>query len=139
MVLARPASRPVAPAFSPARAAPAAKAPRAGPGRAFARFFACPGASAVGFGVAALIAWAVTAGGLFETLLGGRGRYMEDVAGAMLFGIPWALAAIFGAYGYRIPARPWHNAAAIAGIVLWAVVLIGVLASAVLYALDLTD
>lgn len=94
---------------------------------------------AAGFGVAALIAWAVTASGLFETLSGGRGRYIEDVAGAALFGVPWSLAAIFGAYGYRIPARPRHNAAAIAGIVLWAVVLVGVLLSAVLYAADLTD
>ena len=94
----------------------------------------------LGFGIVAVIGWAVASGGLWETLLlGGRGRYMEDTAGAFALGIPWSLGAIFSAYGYRIPAHRWHNAAAIAGIVLWVVVLVGVLLSAVLYAADLTD
>ena len=94
----------------------------------------------LGFGVVAVIGWAVASEGLWETLLlGGRGRYMEDTAGAFALGAVWSLGAIFSAYGYRTPARRWHNAAAIAGIVLWAVVLIGVLLSAVLYAADLTD
>lgn len=94
----------------------------------------------LGFGVVAVIGWAVASGGLWDTLLlGGRGRYMEDTAGAFYLGAVWSMGAIFSAYGYRKPARPWHNAAAIAGIVLWAIVLVGVLLSAVLYAADLTD
>ena len=94
----------------------------------------------LGFGVVAVIGWAVSSAGLWETLfLGGRGRYMQDIAGAFALGIPWTLGAIFSAYGYRTPAYRWHNAAAIAGIVLWAIVLVGVLLSAVLYAADLTD
>jgi hypothetical protein len=94
----------------------------------------------LGFSALALVAWAVSAGGLFETLfLGGRGRYMEDVAGAFVLGVPWLLGAIFSAYGLRRRTRPALNAASWAGIALWAVVLVGVLASALLYAADLTD
>jgi len=94
----------------------------------------------LGFGLVALVGWAIASGGMWDTLLfGGRGRYMVDVGGAFYLGAPWALGAIFSAYGYRKPAHPWHNAAAIAGIVLWALVLVGVLLSAVLYAADLTD
>lgn len=94
----------------------------------------------LGFSLLALVGWALASGGMWATLLlGGRGRYMEDVGGAFYLGAVWALGAIFSAYGYRKPAHPWHNAAAIAGIVLWAAVLVGVLLSACLYAADLTD
>lgn len=94
----------------------------------------------LGFGVIALIGWAIASGGLWDTLfLGGRGRYMNDVGGAFYLGAVWSLGAIFSAYGFRKPAHPGHNAAAIAGIVLWAIVLVGVLLSAVLYAADFTD
>ncbi len=94
----------------------------------------------LGLSAAALVAWAVSAGGLVETLfLGGRGRYMDDVAGAFLLGVPWTLGAIFSAYGLRRGTKPYLNAASWAGIGLWAVVLAGVLASALLYAADLTD
>lgn len=94
----------------------------------------------LGFGLVAVVAWAVNASGLYDTLFfGGRGRYLLDTAGAFFLGAVWALGAIFSVWGYRTPPRPWHNAAAIAGIALWAIVLIGVAASAVLYALDLTD
>lgn len=94
----------------------------------------------LGFGVVAVIGWAVASGGLWDTLLfGSRGRYMEDTAGAFFLGAVWSLGAIFSAYGFRRPAHRGHNAAAIVGIVLWAVVLVGVLLSAVLYAVDLTD
>lgn len=94
----------------------------------------------LGFGVVAVVGWAISSGGMWDTLLfGGRGRYMIDVGGAFYLGAVWSLGAIFSAYGYRRPARPGHNAAAIAGIALWAVVLVGVLLSAVLYAADLTD
>jgi hypothetical protein len=94
----------------------------------------------LGFGVIALVGWAISSGGLWDTLLfGGRGRYMIDVGGAFYLGAVWSLGAIFSAYGFRRPSYRWHNAAAIAGIVLWALVLVGVLLSAVLYAADLTD
>lgn len=94
----------------------------------------------LGLGIVAVVTWAVSSSGLWETLfLGGRGRYMNDVAGAFLFGIAWALGAIFSAYGVRGNTRPHLNVVSAFGIVLWAVVLVGVLASAVLYGLDLTD
>lgn len=95
---------------------------------------------ALGLSVVALIAWAVTAGGLFETLFaGGRGRYMNDTSGAFTLGIPWTLGAIFGAFGLRRRTTPLLAGAAWAAIALWAVVLIGVIASALLYGADLTD
>jgi len=94
----------------------------------------------LGLAALALLAWAVSSGGMWDTLLaGGRGRYMNDTAGAFLLGIPWALGAIFSAYGVRGRTRPLLNVAAFAGIALWAVVLVGVVASALLYAADLTD
>jgi hypothetical protein len=90
--------------------------------------------------VAVLIAWALASQGLWDTLLtGGRGRYMYDTAGAFYLGIPWALGAIFSAYGVRGRTRPHLNAVAFTGIGLWAITLLGVLASALLYAADLTD
>jgi hypothetical protein len=94
----------------------------------------------LGFSAVALVAWAVTSQGLWDTLLAdGRGRYMNDIAGAFTLGIPWTLGAIFSAYGIRGRTRPHLNAVAFTGIGLWAVVLLGVLASALLYAADLTD
>ncbi len=87
-----------------------------------------------------LVIWAFASQGLWETLLlGGRGRYMNDTGGAFVAGIPWAIGAIFGAYGLRARTKPHLNALSWAAIGLWAIVLLGVLASAVLYAMDLTD
>lgn len=94
----------------------------------------------LGLSAVALGAWAVVSQGLWATLFfEGRGHYGTDTMGAFLFGIPWALGAIFSAYGVRANTKPYLNAAAIVGIVLWAVVLLGVLTSALLYAADLTD
>ncbi|PZQ88099.1 MAG: hypothetical protein DI534_11525 [Leifsonia xyli] len=84
--------------------------------------------------------WAVMSGGLFETLIfGGRGRYMTDIGGAFYTGVAWTLGAIFSAYGLRGRTRPAPNIAAWVGIGLWALTLIGVVTSALLYAADLTD
>lgn len=94
----------------------------------------------LGFAMVALIAWAITAGGLFDTLFaGGRGRYMNDTFGPFLLGIPWALGAIFSAFGMRHPSTTGRTVASIVGIALWAIVLAGVAASSILYGLDLTD
>lgn len=94
----------------------------------------------LGFSALALLAWGLTSQGLWETLLAdGRGRYMNDTLGAFVLGIPWALGAIFSAYGVRRRTKPHLNAVAFTGIGLWAIVLAGVLASALLYAADLTD
>jgi hypothetical protein len=94
----------------------------------------------LGFAVLALVAWAMASQGLWETLLlDGRGRYMNDTAGAFYLGVPWVLGAIFCAYGVRGRTKPHLNAVAFTGIGLWAIVLLGVLASALLYAADLTD
>jgi len=94
----------------------------------------------LGFSLVAFVAWAVNAGGLFETVFAnGRGRYMLDTVGPFYFGIPWVLGATFSAYGLRRGAPRARTAASIAGLVLWAVVLIGALASALLYAAHQTD
>lgn len=93
-----------------------------------------------GFSVVAFAAWAVSAVGLYETLFfDGRGRYMNDVGGVFLLGLPWTLGAIFSAYGLRRGTRAPLIAASWVGIALWAISLAGVLASALLYAADLTD
>ncbi|MFT4285493.1 MAG: hypothetical protein QM598_11735 [Protaetiibacter sp.] len=94
----------------------------------------------LGLAAVAVVFWAATAGGMFDTVfLGGRGRYMEDVAGPFYLGVPWTLGAVFSAYGVRGRTRPLLNAAAWTGIGLWAIVLVGAIASALLYAADLTD
>lgn len=94
----------------------------------------------LGFAALVLVFWAATAAGLFETVfLDGRGRYMNDVAAPFYAGAPWVLGAVFSAYGVRRRTTPLLNAAAWTGIGLWAIVLVGALASALLYAADLTD
>jgi hypothetical protein len=94
----------------------------------------------LGLAALALVFWALASQGLWDTLLNdGRGRYMNDTAGAFYLGVPWTLGAIFSAYGVRGRTKPHLNAVAFTGIGLWAIVLLGVLASALLYAADLTD
>jgi len=94
----------------------------------------------LGLSLVAFVAWMVNAGGLFETLFAnGRGRYMLDTVGPFYFGIPWVLGATFSAYGLRRGGSGWRNAASIAGLALWAIVLVGAVASALVYAADLTD
>lgn len=94
----------------------------------------------LGFSVLALLAWASSSGGLWETLfLDGRGRYMNDIGGAFVFGIPWTLGAIFSAYSVRGNTKMYLNVAAYVGIALWAITLAGVIASALLYGARLTD
>lgn len=107
--------------------------PMSGPSRVFPWL-------GLGFAAVALIAWAVAAGGLFETLLaGGRGRYMNDTGGVFLFGIPWVLGAAFSVFGLRHPSTPARMLASVGGIVLWAIVVAGAVASSVLYGMGLTD
>lgn len=93
------------------------------------------------FSLVAFVAWLVNADGLFATLFfDGRGRYMHDTVGPFFFGIPWVLGAIFSAYGLRgRGGSAKSNAAASVGLLLWAVVLAGVIASGLLYGADLTD
>ncbi|AYF98478.1 hypothetical protein [Protaetiibacter intestinalis] len=94
----------------------------------------------VGLALVAAVAWAATSPGLWQTLFAGRGgRYAYDVGGVFFTGIAWALGAVFGAFGYRTGGLPIRNAAALAGIVLWAIVAAGAVGSALLYAADLTD
>jgi len=94
----------------------------------------------LGFGVVAVVAWAVTSGGMWESLLGlGRGRYMDDTGGVFTVGIGWVLGGAFSAYGVRRRQAGHLNAAAWCGVAMWAIVLVGVVASALLYAADLTD
>lgn len=94
----------------------------------------------LGFSVIAFVAWVLNADGLFGTLFAGeRGRYMFDTFGPFYFGIPWVLGAVFSAYGLRRRDSARGNAAAIAGLVIWAIMLVGAVASALLYGADLTD
>lgn len=88
----------------------------------------------------AFASWLLSSAGLWDTLfLGGRGHYMNDIGGAFIAGVPWVLGAIFSAYGVRKRSTGHLNLVAIIGIVLWGIVLVGVLASAALYGVDLTD
>lgn len=92
------------------------------------------------FSAIVFVLYAVTAGGLYDTLFfGGRGRYMNDVAVPFMLGIPWVLGAVFSAYGLRAGGKPRMNIPAIIGLALWAILLAGVVASALLYGADLTD
>lgn len=92
------------------------------------------------FSFAVFVMWLLSSGGLWETLfLGGRGRYMLDTVAPFYAGIPWVLGAVFSTYGLRRGGERMHTVACIAGIVLWAIVLAGAIASALLYGMDLTD
>ena len=92
-------------------------------------------------GVVALLGWLLLSGPnlIGNAITGDRGRYDGNVGGAVLAGIPWILAFVFGAIGVRRGANRLSNAIAIAAIACGVAVLIPVIAASFIYGLDLSD
>jgi len=96
---------------------------------------------AVALAAIALIAWA--AGGGFEQFVylaqGLRTRYMYATGSLFVAGIPWALAAIFGALGFRPRGNTATNVLAVIAIVIWVGLAALTVTAAIVYGLGLSD
>ena len=97
--------------------------------------FAVTGAVLTGI---ALLLWLTLGGGAFvvHAVAGGL-RYMYDVAGIFWAGFPWVLGMIFGALGYRHGAGA-KNLLAYLAVGVGLLLIVPTIASAVIYALDLS-
>ena len=84
----------------------------------------------------AVAAWA-TGGGLEQLVL--RDRYMYATGGLFFAGIPWALGAIFGAWGFRPGGNRVTNILAIIAIILWAMLAAFTTFAALIYGAGLSD
>lgn len=96
---------------------------------------------AIALAFLALIAWAI-GGGLeqFDFLLQGvRGRYMYHTGGLFAAGIPWALAAIFGAWGFRPRGNLVTNVLAGVAIGIWLLLAVLMTIAALVYGAGLSD
>jgi hypothetical protein len=93
------------------------------------------------FGAVALFGWIGLGGAdmIAAIAAGERLRYMDDTAGTVMFGIPWILAFVFGALGFRKNASLASFILAGVALVLAFAVLAASLTSAILYGLALTD
>ena len=90
---------------------------------------------------AALTAWIALSGiGIVLRIpTGDRGRYMDDVLGLVVAGIPWIVGTMLCAYGYRRGGSRGNAIRGLVGTVVGLLLLGGTVASAVLYGLGLTD
>lgn len=86
----------------------------------------------------AFLMWLVLGGGMFvvHAVAGGL-RYMYDVNGIFWAGFPWVLGMIFGALGYRHGAGA-KNLLAYLAVGVGLLLIVPTIASAVIYALDLS-
>jgi len=89
----------------------------------------------------ALVAWIGLSGiGIVMRIpTGDRGRYMDDVLGLVVAGIPWIVGTMLCAYGYRRGGSRRNAVRGLVGTVLGLLLLGATVASAVLYGLGLTD
>lgn len=89
----------------------------------------------------ALAAWIALSGiGIAMRIpTGDRGRYMDDVLGLVVAGIPWIVGTMLCAYGYRRGGTRGNAIRGLLGAVVGLVLLGGTVTSAVLYGLGLTD
>lgn len=95
---------------------------------------------ALGLALLGFIVWVANSDGLWATLSGeGRGAYLTDVGGAFLTAPAWAIGAMLGAFSLRRRGHIAPTLASWAAILLWAAIVAGVCASAVVYSLGLTD
>jgi hypothetical protein len=96
---------------------------------------------AVALAAIALVAFATTGAGeqLGYLVQGIRGRYMYWTGGLFLVGIPWALAAIFGAWGFRPRANPATNILAAIALVIWLLIAALTTTAALIYGAGLSD
>ena len=92
-------------------------------------------------GGVAVVAWLSLGGAEMIALLatGSRLRYMSEVLGAFLAGVPWALSFVFGAIGIRRRQNGASRALAILALALGLVVLVGVSVATIVYGLGLSD
>ena len=88
---------------------------------------------------AAFVMWLLLGGGGFimHVVTGEGLRYMYDVNGIFWAGIPWVLGIIFGAIGYRQGAGR-GNLFALLAVGVGLLLIVPTLASAVIYALDIS-
>lgn len=88
-------------------------------------------------GVALLMWLGLGGGGFVVHAVAGGLRYMYDVAGIFWAGFPWVLGMIFGALGYRHGAGA-KNLLAYLAVGVGLLLIVPTIASAVIYALDLS-
>lgn len=96
---------------------------------------------AVVMGGIALLAWLI-GGGLAELiglLAGARGRYMTATGALFLAGIPWALAMIFGTWGFRPGGHRVSNILAIVAVAVGVVLIVPTTVAALVYGAGLSD
>ncbi|HEY4225467.1 MAG TPA: hypothetical protein VGM70_06605 [Pseudolysinimonas sp.] len=70
---------------------------------------------------------------------GERGRYMYDVLGTLLGGIPWIVGTMMSAYGYRRRGSRGNAIRGLLGTIVGLLLLAVTVTSAVIYGLGLTD
>ena len=89
----------------------------------------------------AMAAWIAVSGiGIVIRIpTGDRGRYMSDVFGTVVAGIPWIVGTMLCAYGYRRGGSRGNAIRGLLGTVVGLLLLGATVTSAVLYGLGLTD
>ena len=89
----------------------------------------------------ALAAWIAVSGiGIAIRIpTGDRGRYMDDVLGTLVGGIPWIVGTMLCAFGYRGGGTRGNAVRGLVGTVVGLLLLGVTVTSAVLYGLGLTD
>ncbi|CAN5537267.1 hypothetical protein BH09ACT4_BH09ACT4_25790 [soil metagenome] len=89
----------------------------------------------------ALFAWCAAGGAeQFGYLLGGlRTRYMTATGSLFAAGIPWALGAIFGVWGFRPRANRATNVLAIVAMIIWLALAVFSTIAALVYGAGLSD
>jgi hypothetical protein len=91
-------------------------------------------------GIALVVFVAGGGGEQFVYLVQGiRGRYMYWTGALFVAGIPWALGAIFGAWGFRPRANLLTNVLAAIALVAWLLIAALTVAAALIYGADLSD
>ena len=90
---------------------------------------------------AAFVAWVWFGGigSIVELIPPDRGRYMFASGGLFYAGVPWALAAIFGAHAFRRGGTVSNNVLAIVALSVTGLMVAYAVASSVIYGMGLTD
>jgi len=96
---------------------------------------------AIGLSAIAASAWA-GGGGLEQVgylVSGIRPRYMYATGALFIAGIPWALGAIFGAWGFRPGGNRVTNVVALVAVGVWAILAVLTTIAALVYGAGLSD
>lgn len=88
-----------------------------------------------------LAAWIVSGGigSIVELIPPDRGRYMYAAGGLFIGGVPFSLAAIFGAWGFRRGGDRTNNLLAVIALAVVGVLAVYAIVSSVIYGQGLTD